>query len=70
MVGLVAGQLGVFAVRIRGLIPDWHNDETIQRAVVVALPDSEEANRLFAMFLLDHGRAREALVYAQRDVGI
>jgi Tfp pilus assembly protein PilF len=70
MVGLVAGQLGVFAVRTRGLIPDWHNEETMRRAEVVALPDSEDANRLFAMFLLDHGRAREALQYAQRDVEV
>ena len=37
---------------------------------MVALPDSEDANRLFAMFLLDHGRAREALQYAQRDVEV
>ncbi|MGO9244383.1 MAG: tetratricopeptide repeat protein [Verrucomicrobiia bacterium] len=70
MVGLVAGQLGVFAVRIRSLIPDWQNDETISRAVAVALPDSEEANRLFARKLLDLGRASEALQYAQRDVQI
>ncbi len=70
MAGLVAGQLGVFAARSRGLIPVWHSDETRQRAEVVALPDSEEANRLFAMFLLDHGRASEALEYAQRAVQV
>jgi tetratricopeptide (TPR) repeat protein len=70
MVGLVAGQIGVFAVRIRGLIPDWHNDETMARAVAVALPDWEWANRLFAMRLLDEGKAGEALQYAQRDVEI
>jgi Tfp pilus assembly protein PilF len=70
IVGLAAGQVGVCAVRSRGLIPDWHSDETRQRAEVVALPDSEEANRLFAMFLLDQGRASEALEYAQRDVQV
>jgi len=70
MVGLAAGQLGVFAARSRGLIPVWYSDETRQRAEVVALPDSEEANRLFAMFLLDHGRASEALEYAQRAVEV
>ena len=70
MVGLVAGHLGVFAGRIRGLIADWHTDETRQRAIVVALPESEEADRLFATRLLDEGKAGEALPYAQRDVEI
>jgi tetratricopeptide (TPR) repeat protein len=70
LVGLVACQLGVFAVRSRGLIPDWHSDETRRRAEVVALPDSEELNRLFAMRLLDQGKASEALQYAQRDVKV
>ncbi len=70
MAGLLAGQLGAFAMRTRNLIPDWHDNKTRQRAVTVALPDSEEANRLFAMMLLDEGRAGEALPYAQRDVQI
>ncbi len=68
MAGLLAAQLSIFATRTRGLIPDWHNDETKRRAVLVALPSSEEANRLFATWLLDQGRADEALEYAQRDV--
>jgi tetratricopeptide (TPR) repeat protein len=70
LIGLLAGQLCIFAVRTRGLIPDWHTDETKQRAIVVALPNSEQANRLFAMWLLNQGRAGEALAYAQRDVEI
>jgi tetratricopeptide (TPR) repeat protein len=70
MVGLLAGQLGVFAVRVRDLIPDWHTEETMRRAMVAAIPDSEDANRLLAMMLLAQGRAGEALEYAQRDVEI
>ncbi len=70
MAVLLAGQLGMFAVRARNLIPDWHDDEASRRAVTVALPGSEEAHRVFAMMLLDEGRAGEALPYAQRDVEI
>ncbi len=70
LVGLLAGQVCAFAGRARSLIADWRTTETRQRAEVVALPDSEEANRLFAMMLLGEGRADEALAYAQRDVEI
>ena len=70
LIGVVAGQLCVFGVRTRSLIPDWRNDETKQRAALVEFPDSEVMNRAFAMMLLDQGRASEALEYAQRDVEI
>ncbi len=70
LVGLLAGQPGMFAARARGLIADWHDNEAWRRAATVALPGSEEGNRMFAMMLLDEGRASEALPYAQRDVEI
>ncbi len=70
LIGLVAGQLCVFGARTRGLIPDWHNQETVGRVALAECPDSEPLNRGFARMLLDQGRASEALQYAQRDVEI
>jgi tetratricopeptide (TPR) repeat protein len=68
--GLLAGQLCVFAARTRKLIPLWHDDESERRAALAEFPNSEIMNRTFAMMLLDHGRASEALEYAQRDVEV
>ncbi len=70
LIGLLTGSLCALAVRTHGLIPIWQSDEALLRVVVSAQPDSEEANRLFAMMLLDHGKAGEAFDYAQRDVRI
>jgi tetratricopeptide (TPR) repeat protein len=70
LIGLLAGQLCVFGARTRSLIPDWHNDETLQRAILAEFPDSEFDNRALALTLLEQGRASEALEYAQRDVEI
>jgi tetratricopeptide (TPR) repeat protein len=70
LIGLLAGSLCALVVRTRGLIPIWQSDEALLRVVVAAQPDSEEANRFFAMMLLDHGKAGEAFDYAQRDVRI
>jgi tetratricopeptide (TPR) repeat protein len=70
LIGLLAGQLCVFGVRTRSRIPDWHDDETLQRAILAEYPDSAFDNRALAQTLLDQGRTGEALVYAQRDVEI
>jgi tetratricopeptide (TPR) repeat protein len=70
LVGLAIGQLCALGIRTRGVIPDWHDQETLGRVAITESPDSEMLNRGVAMFLLDHGRAGEALVYAQRDVQI
>jgi len=67
---LLACELCVFAAGTRSLIPDWHDDETLQRAILARFPDSEFDNRALALTLLDQGRASEALAYAQRDVDI
>jgi hypothetical protein len=64
LAGLLACELCVFGVRTRNLIPEWHSEETLRRAVLVWFPDSEFDNRMLAQTLLDHGRASEALVYA------
>jgi tetratricopeptide (TPR) repeat protein len=63
-------QLWVFAMRTRGLIPDWHSDEAMWRATWAEFPDSAVANLWLATELLDEGRAEEALPYAQRAVDI
>ncbi|MGO9526358.1 MAG: tetratricopeptide repeat protein [Verrucomicrobiia bacterium] len=68
LVGLLTCELCVFGLLTRRLIPIWHEDETLWRAVLVQFPDSDIANRLLALGLLGQGRAREALEYAQRDV--
>jgi tetratricopeptide (TPR) repeat protein len=68
VIGLVAAELSAFAAATRRLIPNWHNDETLWRATLASSPDSEFANRALAITLLEHGRASEALEYAQRDV--
>jgi tetratricopeptide (TPR) repeat protein len=70
VIGVLTGELCVFGVLTCSLIPDWHNDETVQRAVLAWFPDSEFANRALALTLLGQGRADEALPYAQRDVQI
>jgi tetratricopeptide (TPR) repeat protein len=70
LVGLLGCELCLFAVGTRGLIPDWHDDETLQRAILAKFPDSEFDIRALAQTLLDQGRASEALEYAQRDVEI
>ncbi|MGO9526360.1 MAG: tetratricopeptide repeat protein [Verrucomicrobiia bacterium] len=70
LIGLLAGQLCVFGVRARRLIPVWRNTETELRAELAEFPDSEEIIRDLAMVLLDQGRVSEALDYAQRDVRI
>ena len=66
---LLAGQLCVFGVSTHNLIPERRNDETLCRAVLAQFPDSE-FNWTLAVALLDQGRAREALEYAQREVEI
>lgn len=48
----------------------WHNDETLWKAVLAEFPDWELPNGLLAMSLLDQGRGREALDYAERYVKI
>ena len=70
LVGFLGCALWSFGLCTRNLIPDWRNDETEYRAVLVEFPDSEVMNRAFAMMLLDQGRVGEALPYAQRDVEI
>jgi tetratricopeptide (TPR) repeat protein len=70
LVGLLAGELCLFGARTRSLTPDWRSDEMLSRAVLAQFPDSEEVNRELATELLDHGRASEALEYAQRGVEI
>jgi Flp pilus assembly protein TadD len=70
LIGLLAGQLCVFGVRARRLIPVWRNTETELRAELAEFPDSEEINRDLAGMLLDQARVSEALDYAQRDVRI
>ena len=55
LIGVLTGQLCVFAVRTRGLIPDWHNEETVGRVALGESPDSEPLNRGFATMLLDQG---------------
>ncbi len=68
--GLLAGELCVFGARTRDLIPEWHSEETLRRAVLVWFPDSEFDNRMLASTLLEQGRAAEALEYATRAVEI
>jgi Flp pilus assembly protein TadD len=68
LTGLLAGELCIFAAGTRSLIPDWHSEETLRRAVVRSFPDSEYDNRVLALVLLDQGHAAEALQYATRAV--
>jgi tetratricopeptide (TPR) repeat protein len=70
LTGLVACELCVFGVCARGSIPEWHNEETLRRAVLRWFPDSEFDNRMLALVLLEHGRASEALEYAKRAVEV
>jgi tetratricopeptide (TPR) repeat protein len=70
VIGLFATELCVFGFLTRSLIPDWRNDETVFRAVLVWFPDTEFANRTLAITLLDQKRGEEALVYAKHDVQI
>jgi tetratricopeptide (TPR) repeat protein len=70
LIGLLTCELCVFGVRARSLIPEWHSEETLRRAVLAWFPDSEFDNRMLALTLLKQGRATEALQYAQRDVQI
>ena len=70
LAGLLACELCVFGVRARSLIPEWHSEETLRRAVLAWFPDSEFDNRMLALTLLKQGRATEALQYAQHDVQI
>ena len=70
LAGLLTCELCVFGIRTRSLIPEWHSEETLRRAVLVRFPDSEFDNRMLALVLLDQGRASEALNYAQRAVEI
>jgi protein O-mannosyl-transferase len=70
LIGFLGCELFVFGLRTRSLIPVWHNDETWWRAPVKEFPDSEFANRMLAEVLANHGKAGEALEYAQRDVEI
>jgi tetratricopeptide (TPR) repeat protein len=70
LASLLAGELCLFVVGTRRLIPDWHDDETLRRATLAAFPDSEQANRELAMELSDQGRPSDALAYAQRSVAI
>jgi tetratricopeptide (TPR) repeat protein len=67
---LLAGQLCVFAIGTRRLIPEWHNEETLRRAVVASFPDSEFDCRVLALVLLEQGRFTEAFQYATRAVAI
>ena len=70
LIGLLGWAVWVFGVHTRSLIPVWHDDETWWRPAVEGSPDSEFANRMLAWALLNHGKAGEALEYAQRDVEI
>jgi tetratricopeptide (TPR) repeat protein len=70
LMGLVACELCVFGVRTRDLIPEWHSEETLRRAVLRWFPDSEFDNRMLALALLEEGQANAALPYARRAVEI
>jgi len=70
LIGLLAGQLGFFAVRTHGLIPDWHNRETYWRAALREFPDSYTDYEGLASTVFEEGRVGEALEYAQRAVEI
>jgi tetratricopeptide (TPR) repeat protein len=70
LAGLLTCELCVFGIRTRSLIPEWHSEEMLRRAVLVWFPDSEFDNRMLALTLLEQGRASEALTYAQRSVEI
>jgi Flp pilus assembly protein TadD len=68
LISSLACELCVFAVFTRSLIPEWHSEETLRRAVLTRFPDSEFDNRMLALTLLEQGRATEALGYAERAV--
>jgi tetratricopeptide (TPR) repeat protein/nitrogen fixation-related uncharacterized protein len=70
VVGLLVCELCVFGLLTRRLIPAWHDDETLWRTVLAKFPDSQVANKLILMALLDQHRADEALEFAQRYAGI
>ena len=70
LAGLLACELCVFGVRARSLIPEWHSEETLRRAVLAWFPDSEFDNRMLALALLEEGKASDALEYATRAVAI
>lgn len=67
LVCLLAGQLCLFGIGTRQLIPAWHDDVAEWNAVLVEFPDLDMAHRLLAAVLLSQGRAAEALPHAQRD---
>jgi len=57
LAGLLTCELCTFASVTRCLIPDLHAAETMRRATLVEVPDSEEANQALAAELLNQGNA-------------
>jgi tetratricopeptide (TPR) repeat protein len=68
--GLLVGELCVSAACTRNLIPEWHSEETLRRAVLAWFPYSEFDNRMLALVLLEQGKVGQALEYAERAVHV
>jgi Tfp pilus assembly protein PilF len=66
LAGVLACELCVFGVRTRDLIPAWHDDETLWRAVLTEYPSSVVANNAMVLILFGRHRLPEALACGRR----
>ena len=67
---LLVCELAFLALRARGQMFAWRNDETMWRSVLTSFPDSGLANQGLSQALLDQARIDEALGYAQHAVAV
>jgi tetratricopeptide (TPR) repeat protein len=65
---LLVGELLFFAVRTRGQIAVWRNDETVWRAVWIQYPNSVQANEALAQAVLNQNRVAEGIGFAKYAV--
>jgi tetratricopeptide (TPR) repeat protein len=63
---LLVGEVCLFGMQTRSLIPVWHDDETLWRSALEEFPDSLVANNAILLVLVAHNRMDEAFTYAQR----
>lgn len=63
---LLVGEVCLFGMQTRSLIPVWHDDETLWRSALEEFPDSLVANNAILLVLVAHNRVDEAFTYAQR----
>ncbi len=67
---LLACELCFFGLRTRSLTPDWRNEETLWRAVLVRFPDFAEAHYNLGVALTQFGRTQEAIAHYEQALRI